>query len=77
MSKQRDAGTGLYISEEEAKTKPANTWVEETDNKQKFLRELYNNVMAYAGYSECEDFESVQVRWITQVFREAGLEINE
>ena len=74
MAKRRDAGTGKYISQEEAKSRPSNTWVEETmSDKQYILRSLYEALLARAGYAECEDFESVKVENITKVFQDAGL----
>lgn len=84
MTKRRDAGTGQYISEEEAKSRPENTWVEEkgygfpsSPRFQKYFKEVYDRLLAHAGYSECEDFESVKVVWITKVFKEAGLVIED
>lgn len=44
MGKFRDAETGEYISEEEAKTRDPKTWVEErrdTRSQQAELREIY------------------------------------
>lgn len=83
MTKRRDAGTGQYISREEAAKKDKNTWVTEQDIKQKreeyiqlILKAIYEHLLAHAGYAECEDFESVKVENITKVFKEAGLKID-
>jgi hypothetical protein len=78
MSKQRDAGTGKYISEEQASTQDPNTWVKEARMVLKFsrdqlLKELHAEILSYAGHSECEDFESVKVENINKVFEKAGL----
>lgn len=72
--KRRDAGTGQYISEEEAKSKPRNTWVSESDN-QIFLRRLYEDLLSQAGHAECEDFESIKVSNVTKIFKKFGLKL--
>lgn len=75
MAKRRDAGTGQYISEEEAKSRPANTWVAETSSAREVLKKVYEELLARAGYAECEDFESVKVENVNKVFRQFGLDV--
>lgn len=76
MTKRRDAGTGQYISDETAKSLPKNLWVEENDDRQVLLRNLYEALLARAGYAECEDFESIKVSNVKLTFEEFGLKIN-
>jgi hypothetical protein len=82
MSKQRDAGTGKYISDEQAAIQDPATWIKEAKKVQRFtrdqlLKDLYGTLLVHAGHSECEDFESVKVENITKVFKDFGLKVEE